>query len=644
MFFKNINPVEGFLRWLNAEYPQSCQNWQAVRENPYFVNGVQLLDYSRVEVLLGILSIVEKTGAKYEYSAPAHYLNNGDEGGSIHLVLTAHPTECMPLEVVQTLQELVGLNEKTLLEDDFYAKLWSLRLTNPTKPSVIDEINFIDLLYSQNLIEASVRLLRTNPEVEIKFGLWPGGDRDGHPEVTSSDLRYAVEISYQRMVGYYLTQIEDLMALGVEAEHIYKKLLAMSSFEKGYDTPQDFLNDVLAVTTVSNETESIMSDIKSLVNQFGFLFYNVEMRQSADLLHRAVADVLREYMQMEYPEPGERFDFLESTLCNWLSTICSIHSLDCELEPETERELSFLCEAQALQTRFGTNAVSHFILSGSTDSADVLAATLLCHFCGLVHENQLTLSIVPLFESTATLHDSAATLEQLFTSTTYRRLTGGGQEVMLGYSDSAKESGAFASLWHIRQAIRSLGKKADELGIQLQLFHGRGWNPARGGWSFEDREQWVPGGTVECYKVTLQGEALRHLLLTPQNAFACLESHRQFSLVLKNKPKQHSPNYMFAVMTRIANDSEHAYRSMFAQPSFWAWFERKTLIHLTEKLNWGSRPAKRAKTLSVLNLRAIPYALSWLQSQAGAANLWLGLGTALQQFIENEGVQIIHSM
>ena len=83
------------------------------------------------------------------------------------------------------------------------------------------------------------------------------------------------------------------------------------------------------------------------------------------------------------------------------------------------------------------------------------------------------------------------------------------QEVMLGYSDSNKESGFLAAAWMLHQAQESLVAVARAAGVELTLFHGRGGAIGRGGGPTNRAILGQAPGSVDGrLKLTEQGEVI----------------------------------------------------------------------------------------------------------------------------------------
>ena len=133
-------------------------------------------------------------------------------------------------------------------------------------------------------------------------------------------------------------------------------------------------------------------------------------------------------------------------------------------------------------------AFGSFILSMTRSVDDVLGVYLLAKEAGAFLDAAGTeicpLPIVPLFETIDDLRAAPAIMRELLAVPLVRRCTnwqGGVQEVMIGYSDSNKDGGFFASNWELSKAQSQLTKVGDETGVKIAFFHGRGGSVSRGG-------------------------------------------------------------------------------------------------------------------------------------------------------------------
>ncbi|MFP3366432.1 phosphoenolpyruvate carboxylase, partial [Pseudoalteromonas sp. SIMBA_148] len=84
------------------------------------------------------------------------------------------------------------------------------------------------------------------------------------------------------------------------------------------------------------------------------------------------------------------------------------------------------------------------------------------------------LPIAPLFETLNDLDRSGPVIDTLLGMPIYREQAGDRQEVMIGYSDSAKDAGVMAASWAQYRAQDALIKVCAREGVTLTLFHGRG--------------------------------------------------------------------------------------------------------------------------------------------------------------------------
>ena len=122
------------------------------------------------------------------------------------------------------------------------------------------------------------------------------------------------------------------------------------------------------------------------------------------------------------------------------------------------------------------------------------------------------LDVVPLFESSAALDSAGSILAALLDDPVYRAglaARGDRQEVMLGYSDSNKESGFLAAAWMLHRAQGDLAATARSRGVELTLFHGRGGAIGRGGGPTNRAILGQAPGSVDGrLKLTEQGEVI----------------------------------------------------------------------------------------------------------------------------------------
>ena len=156
---------------------------------------------------------------------------------------------------------------------------------------------------------------------------------------------------------------------------------------------------------------------------------------------------------------------------------------------------------------YGPQAVPAFVISMTEQPSDVLAATWLAHRSGAT-----ALRMVPLFETRAALEDAPRTMGELYACEPYvahLRAQANRQTVMVGYSDSGKDTGYVGSTWALHNAQERLAAQAGEAGIQLELFHGRGGSPSRGGGRTYRAILAQPEGTVNGrIRITEQGETV----------------------------------------------------------------------------------------------------------------------------------------
>ena len=317
-----------------------------------------------------------------------------------------------------------------------------------------------------------------------------------------------------------------------------------------------------------------------------------------------------------------------------------------EYSPETNETIETFRTVAALLEQLNPDVSHTYIISMATGPSDVLAVLLLAREAGLYDAaaGSSRLDIVPLFETRADLHHAPGILKELLATPAYCRqleCRDHRQEIMLGYSDSNKDSGYLAANWALYEAQRDLVATAEQAGIQLRLFHGRGGAIGRGGGGANRAILAQPAGTVRGrLRLTEQGEVIFDRYGISGIAARHLQQLMHAMLLTTFAPPGADiPREWCDVLSELADHSADAYRALvYDDPRFVDYFYEATPIAEIVRLNIGSRPASRKSTRRVEDLRAIPWVFAWMQSRHTLPG-WYGLGAALEHFVEQRGEQ-----
>ncbi len=424
------------------------------------------------------------------------------------------------------------------------------------------------------------------------------------------------------------------------------------SQELHYGSEDDFradlelIRDSLHVTGLHCEA---LEDLLSQVHIFAFSLASLDIRQESTR-HSDAIDELTRYLQLSRPygEMGE--DERVTWLLAELQTRRPLIPPAARWSDSTAETIAVFRMLQRLQQEFGSRICSTYVISMSHTVSDLLEVLLLAKEAGLVDPQipRSSLLVIPLFETVEDLQRAPAVMGRLFQEPFYRKLleaVGGQrlQEVMLGYSDSNKDSGFLASNWEIHRAQIALQQLSNQHDVALRLFHGRGGSVGRGGGPAYQAILAQPSGTVQGrIKITEQGEVLASKYSLPELALYNLETVT--TAVLQNSmittPLDATPNWN-ALMERLAQRSRDHYRALvYDNPDLVAFFQQVTPIEEISKLEISSRPARRksgARDLS--SLRAIPWVFGWTQSRFLLPS-WYGVGHSLQAELDNDPEQM----
>ena len=293
---------------------------------------------------------------------------------------------------------------------------------------------------------------------------------------------------------------------------LQQKLSGGSGVSNGavYTSTHELLEPLLLLYKSLQETgDSTIADahLLDLIRQvtcFGLSLVRLDIRQESER-HSEVMTTITEWLGLgsykAWPEE-QRVEWLVSELQSKRPLV----SHDLPKSPEVAEALATFRTLADIVAE-SPDSLGAYIISMATSASDVLAVVLLQRECG--GSEQSLLRVVPLFERLDDLNNAPAVMRRLFQVPWYRQHIQGKQEVMIGYSDSGKDAGRLAAAWALYKAQVELTEVANEFGVAITLFHGRGGTVGRGGGPSHLAILAQPPGTINGrLRVTVQGEII----------------------------------------------------------------------------------------------------------------------------------------
>lgn len=532
-------------------------------------------------------------------------------------------------------------------------------------PKFVRELN--DLV--QNNCEKSLPL-NISP---VRFASWMGGDRDGNPNVTHKVTQEVLWLSRWKAADLYLRDIEDLRwelsiqqcspelndALGYSHPEPYREYLR--STRERLKITREWLaaklqgqhSDVDRSQIIRHKDElleplllcyrSLMDchlaeiaqgkllDFIYRVNCFGIELLKLDIRQESGR-HRQAISAITEYLGLgsfdTWTEQA-RQNFLIQELGNKRPLLPKIlnEPANSLIEHPDVQEVFATMRTLAEQPKESLGA---YIISMAEYPSDVLAVLLLQKEAEIEHP----LRVVPLFETLKDLDSAASTMDTLFNMHWYKQHIQSKHEVMIGYSDSAKDAGFMSANWAQYRAQEELTAIAKNHGVQLTLFHGRGGSISRGGAPTQQALFSQPPGSISgAIRVTEQGEMIRFKFGLEEIALQNLEIYTAATLEATLLPPPEPKQQWRDLMDKMTDLSVQVYRQTVREnPHFVQYLRTVTPELELQMLPLGSRPAKRNIGGGIESLRAIPWVFAWTQIRL-MLPAWLGTGAAINQVI-----------
>jgi phosphoenolpyruvate carboxylase len=427
-----------------------------------------------------------------------------------------------------------------------------------------------------------------------------------------------------------------------------------------YRHGEEFLAELRLIQRNLEATGLHCQELSTLICQveiFGFNLAQLDFRQESSR-HSDALDEITQYLQV-LPQPYS--DLSEAEKTNWLvaelKTRRPLIPGELPFSEKTRETVETLRMVRQLHQEFGPDICFSYVISMSHHVSDMLEVLLLAKEAGLYDPATGLSAIqpVPLFETVEDLQRAPAVMQELFEIPLYLNLLQGRaaqvqndpnqvaapppvplQEVMLGYSDSNKDSGFLSSNWEIHKAQQALQETADLFSVALRIFHGRGGSVGRGGGPAYEAILAQPGRSIKGrIKITEQGEVLASKYNLPDLALYNLETVTTAVLqasILSNSFDDIKP--WNTTMEELAARSRRHYRQLiYEQPDLVDFFHQVTPIQEISQLQISSRPARRGGRKDLSSLRAIPWVFSWTQARFLLPS-WYGVGTAIEEFLQ----------
>ncbi|MDQ2097508.1 MAG: phosphoenolpyruvate carboxylase [Tychonema bourrellyi B0820] len=492
-------------------------------------------------------------------------------------------------------------------------------------------------------------------------------DKSEFPEVYEQwAIRYRQE-PYRLKLAYVLQRLENTrdrnwrLYKGDELQREREALTEHPGMTGLYRSGTEFLTELQLIEHNLVETGLSCRDLENLLCQveiYGFNLAYLDIRQESTV-HSDALNEIAEYLQIL---PKSYNQMTESERVIWLATELQTRRplIPAELpfSPKTCETINTFRVLRQMHQEFGPEICETYVISMSHDVSDMLAVLLLAKEAGIYDPATgiSSVQVVPLFETVEDLKKAPAVMHEVFQLPLYRALLAGGyasvkdqqlskgphpvslQEVMLGYSDSNKDSGFLSSNWEIQKAQKALQIVAENYGVELRIFHGRGGSVGRGGGPAYKAILAQPGKSINGrIKITEQGEVLASKYSLPELALYNLETVTaaviQASLLHTGFDGIDPWN---EIMEELAAKSRSHYRNLiYEQPDLVDFFHQVTPIQEISQLQISSRPARRGGKKDISGLRAIPWVFSWTQTRVLLPS-WYGVGTALQEFLQEE--------
>lgn len=577
---------------------------------------------------------------------------------SVRLVLTAHPTQFYPGEVLGIINDLSCAleNEDTEVINVYLQQLGKTPFLKKQKPTPYDEAVSL-LWFLENVFYDAVGNIMSTLKNEfeesaqlkhqlIRMGFWPGADRDGNPYVTANiTLKVAETLRAGILRSYYKNArqlkrrltfkgVEELVAL-LESR-LYESLYINTTAPVSQNEITGILKKIIDLLQADHNSLFIDTVYNLLykVEVFGLYFASLDIRQDSTVHAKLFEQLIQmQVLPKEYASFNE--DKKITALLNLKKT--DIKFEDNDLFTDTLKSVESIKE---IQQKNGVEGCNRYVISHCNSGLNVIEVVALFLLTGW-HKQSLTVDIVPLFETIDDLQRAASIMKRLYSNKIYRQHIShrnNTQTIMLGFSDGTKDGGYLMANWSIYKAKEELTSISKSYNINVIFFDGRGGPPARGG-----------GKTHKFYasmghdisnkeiQLTVQGQTVSSNFGTINAAQYNIEQliHAGIANDLFSSKENTLGKSEQRLLKQLSEDSYNSYLQLKNHPAFVDYLAEISPLRYYAETNIGSRPAKRGKNsgLTLKDLRAIPFVGAFSQLKQNVTGYY-GVGTALKIAID----------
>ncbi len=318
----------------------------------------------------------------------------------------------------------------------------------------------------------------------LRFGSWIGGDRDGHPLVTTEITELTWWLQARTVLEEYLRRVDALMdelthslglcrpsaaflqSLEADAAHAeqcfanqpdryrqepYRRKLAIMRHRLrhnlvrvqraidgadddepgwGYTSARDFLDDLYLIrdSLVAHGdrplSEDALTDLIRLVETFGFHLLQLDVRQESGRHTQAVGEILASSLGIDYPalDEEQRLSLLAAALGNPAAALYD----PAALSDDTHETLRVFRLIARMRRMLGPECFGRYVISMTHAASHVMEVMFLAALAGLAGRTggawHCHIGASPLFETIDDLHRVEQVLARLYDQEVYQAL------------------------------------------------------------------------------------------------------------------------------------------------------------------------------------------------------------------------------